>query len=61
MDFTMKGDIRAHIVLRKEMAIKIIRLSHSLEKPMSYIVTKALTYYLKEFEVGDSKRQQVLI
>lgn len=48
MDHICISKIRAHIVLRDEIAGKVIRLSRDLERPMTHIVGDAIDLYIKQ-------------
>ena len=60
MEITVRGEWRAHITLRDEIAKKVIKLSHNLEKPMTQIVSEAVINYYKRLEAVGTL-QQVLI
>jgi hypothetical protein len=60
LEFTYSGEIKAHIVLRKEIALTLIRLAHSQNKTMTEIVTTSLNSYF--YSCRDKfLNQQVLI
>ena len=60
LEYTISGRVKAHIVLRDDVAMRLVRLAHSLNKPMTKIVTEALDKHL-EVVKAETPLQPVLL
>jgi hypothetical protein len=49
MEFVYSGDVKVHIVLRKHMAVLLIRLAHQTNDSMTTIVRQALARYINSY------------